>query len=1471
MARKSWRNGTTRKSRGPSAKPRRPQPLTLEQLEDREVPAVVFQPVLGAETVSWLAGGNPPGQQGNALDFNGAPILNGPLPSSSNPTALSNPAVYLVFLGPDWIQNGKPIAAVNRMVGEAKTILSSTYFSGLKDYGGPGTPHFGDVAVDDDSVNHFVTTVPGGNPMFVETDYLLSQPRYASWQPPGPTALTSPIYCVVRDNGGNAGSHGFGPNHQTQGDPYTPLPIISADIALSSTSQFDQFGRVFSHEVAECLFSGVLQAVPGSGGLGGLGVVSPLAPGGYGECCDAEPDVNYYYRVQGVRVAPYWSVTAQATPGVPGAYLVPDGTAQTVVLNPIWTNNNTKFTGQYDLTLNLDQGAYFDHGVTIDGTPSGTTVTLSGFNVLTGLPDNESFAFDGGQIRNITIETGAGAHTINVQEVAADQTVTVEDAGVDAVTLGKNHSLAGILGNVSILNGAPQSNPHVALTLDDAADGARRILNQTQDARNLAFFAIADATGKLGTITYDSTALSSLSIDGGTAHNLFTFLVTAPYFTTTLDTGIGSDTVDVQRTGGPLVITSTAATAKPGQAQDTVHLGSVLFGPTSSVQNFFGSVSVSNRAGSTNLLVDDTDDPNALNWTVTASSLTNDYYLGAPAPIHYGVGVSSLTIHGGRGANTFLVQSTGPATTIDAGQGTTAVTVGDPNHSLNLVSGLTVHGNGKTTLTVDDRNTHDINTGDRSIHNNVAFNLQAADLTRTDRLGGVFPQPGDPTFTMDVQFNRASAVTVLGGASGSSFDVQGVADRTTVALFGGGGFNAATFDDSANANNLITTYDVTSSNVTRIGVDAVGGGRFQRHTASINYHGMQSLEIKGGTSGNDFQVFSTQIGTPTTLDAGPGPDTVEVGDVQHNLNNVFDLTINGAGNTTATVDDTGNKPMTTGAFFYTPLLTQFFVQAGNTQQPTGMLTRIELAQISSVGVQTVTFASTVTYQGLSGLAIDGGPAARNFYQIDSTAGRGASGVTVTAGGADAVTVGEAQNGVLDPITNVTVNGNGSTTLALNDPGATGREEYDVHSDHITCEPITSPPTSPTQTIAYSGLASIVLNGANSTSNLFQALGTPAGTTVSLNAGNGGFNQFLAFDEFSSADSLQGAVAFHGHQTSDFGERVDDHNIAGHTFTLSAIGPVSTVQRDGAADLTYDGLSQMIVAVPTVGGNRVNVQSVAPGVFMNITLANGDQAVVGSLAPVLGGTMEGILGNVGFTAETAGTATVTLVDTGDITGGGKRVTIAPPPSATDPFSSIVGMSGAPGLGVFFLLNPGSAVSVLGGAGDKTFALRGPLPGVTLRIDGGVGANTLDYSGWTGDVTVNLQRGTATGVDGGISNIRNVTGSIGNDLLVGDANANVLIGGTGRNVIIGGGGPDQITGGDADNLLIGGTTGYDQNADALDLVMKEWLSAGDFAARMAALRTGGDLLTGTGIQLDDTTVHPDGLSAVTPGPGNNWVIA
>jgi hypothetical protein len=180
------------------------------------------------------------------------------------------------------------------------------------------------------------------------------------------------------------------------------------------------------------------------------------------------------------------------------------------------------------------------------------------------------------------------------------------------------------------------------------------------------------------------------------------------------------------------------------------------------------------------------------------------------------------------------------------------------------------------------------------------------------------------------------------------------------------------------------------------------------------------------------------------------------------------------------------------------------------------------------------------------------------------------------------------------------------------------------------------------------------------------------------------------------------------------------------------------------------------------------------------------------------------------------------------------------------------------------------NVIGGAGTDTFAFQsgGRLTG---KLDGGGGLNTLDYSAYVGDVMVVLPLGLATGFAGGIANIQNVTGSQGNDLLVGDTNPNVLIGGTGRNVIIGGAGTDQITGGGGDNILIGGTTSYDMNLAALQAIQKVWDdTTKGFDHRFNALRKG---TTANGVQvvLDKTTLQSDGSTdSLMGGGGLNWFI-
>jgi Ca2+-binding RTX toxin-like protein len=211
------------------------------------------------------------------------------------------------------------------------------------------------------------------------------------------------------------------------------------------------------------------------------------------------------------------------------------------------------------------------------------------------------------------------------------------------------------------------------------------------------------------------------------------------------------------------------------------------------------------------------------------------------------------------------------------------------------------------------------------------------------------------------------------------------------------------------------------------------------------------------------------------------------------------------------------------------------------------------------------------------------------------------------------------------------------------------------------------------------------------------------------------------------------------------------------------------------------------------------------------------------------------------------------------------------------------------------------NLIGGSGNDTFAFKtgGSIAGT---IDGGAGTNTLDYSQYIGNVLVDLPLHLASLVNqqaaNSLFNIRNVTGSQGNDLLVGDANPNVLIGGNGRNVLIAGhGGGDTL---DAhlsqdDNILIGGWTNWDMNLAALQAIMAEWDRTDlNFGDRRSDLLNGTNsqgkpplnvvngqliLLTpATNPQSNNGTVHSDraadtliGTNAINPATGkraHNW---
>lgn len=106
-----------------------------------------------------------------------------------------------------------------------------------------------------------------------------------------------------------------------------------------------------------------------------------------------------------------------------------------------------------------------------------------------------------------------------------------------------------------------------------------------------------------------------------------------------------------------------------------------------------------------------------------------------------------------------------------------------------------------------------------------------------------------------------------------------------------------------------------------------------------------------------------------------------------------------------------------------------------------------------------------------------------------------------------------------------------------------------------------------------------------------------------------------------------------------------------------------------------------------------------------------------------------------------------------------------------------------------------------------------------------------------------------------------GGAGNDILIGGEGNDILRGGLGYDILIGGTGRDQLTsslfGG---SILIGGTTAYDNDAAALDMLLAEWTSPRSLSDRVDNMRNGtGAILDGTGIKLEsrgtDQTVFDD----------------
>jgi hypothetical protein len=237
---------------------------------------------------------------------------------------------------------------------------------------------------------------------------------------------------------------------------------------------------------------------------------------------------------------------------------------------------------------------------------SSATGGVTGLAVYGGAGGNSfTIANTSNFLTSTKLTTGTGSDTVNVQGTTGALNV-VNPGEQDTGDIDNSGSVQGIIGGVIVSGAAP-----TFLHVDDSSDTTGRMVTLSDKAIS----GLAPAT-----ISWTPTGIGGgLDVLGGSGGNTFT--VTNIIATTSLTTGTGNDTVNVNATNGNLNVVN------PG-GQDSVYLGSNGSALGGNVQGIHRPVDVLG-AGATSLFVDDSGDT-----TGRTATLSNGRIIGlAPTVI----------------------------------------------------------------------------------------------------------------------------------------------------------------------------------------------------------------------------------------------------------------------------------------------------------------------------------------------------------------------------------------------------------------------------------------------------------------------------------------------------------------------------------------------------------------------------------------------------------------------------------------------------------------------------------------------------------------------------------------------------------------------------------------------------------------------------------------------------------------------
>jgi hypothetical protein len=499
---------------------------------------------------------------------------------------------------------------------------------------------------------------------------------------------------------------------------------------------------------------------------------------------------------------------------------------------------------------------------------------------ITGL-GTAHVAFDWSAINAITVTSGSGRNTIQVDSLPSGTTTNLVGHGPVTVNVGNGGTVHGIGRTLNIEN--PPSL--TTINVDDSADTSGRIVT-------LGTFTPAGDSDPWGYI--NGLAPANINYEYADTSSL------------TVNTGDGGDVVNILSTGVPTTLISTTF------ATDThpAFLTSFNVGAAGRVKWILQPLNIEVSAQSDGLnfiTVDDSLDPNNATATLGTFTPTGDTAWGfisglAQANINYRYAdTGSLTVHTGSFSdNTVNVQGTGAVTTLVAHAPAT-FNIGSAANTLDSIQGtVSVQGaGGNTTLNVIDTGTsvsQDYGVYATSIHrfdvaSPFADNIAVISYQQIRNLflylgqAQSGPNAGVIRNIADIFSTPAATITTINGGSGintstvAPFDAQPGMPLDNTGIQG-----AVSVHGGGNPNDSVTYYDFLdptpgqtyTMSVTKVGGQIGGGQIVDNGFATVTYDskilaaGLFTAEQGGST----VSVLGTAV--HTQVEAGTG-DSVIVG------------------------------------------------------------------------------------------------------------------------------------------------------------------------------------------------------------------------------------------------------------------------------------------------------------------------------------------------------------------------------------------------------------------------------------------------------------------------------------------------------------------------------------------------------------------------------------------------------------------